>query len=115
MYQQLRGDYTDAKQRLMNDGMITRFVLKFPSDPSMQLLRESVAKGDIETSFRAVHTLKSVAGVLGFTPLYEAAVNLTEQLRPRLEQANRGLLSIVEERYVETMAIVSKFAEEQPK
>lgn len=111
LYQQLNGDYADACRRLLSEKMVARFVIKFPDDPSMQNLRDAVAAGDIESSFRAVHTLKGVSGILAFTSLYQAAWNLTEQLRPRLDQADPELLAKVEDEYANTLAALKAYME----
>lgn len=113
LYENLHGDYNDACKRLINEKMVTRFVLKFPDDPSMQQLRDAVAAKDIETSFRAVHTLKGLAGVLAFTQLYKAAWDLTEQLRPRLDQADSKLLELVENEYKICIDSIKEFAANQ--
>lgn len=113
LYEKLQGDYNEACKRLINEKMVANFVLKFPADPSMKLLRDSVAAGDIETSFRAVHTLKSLAGVLSLTKLYKAAWDLTEQLRPRLSQADPVLLKLVEEEYTKSIEAIEEFAGNQ--
>lgn len=113
LYEKLNGNYEEACKRLINEKMVANFVLKFPSDPSMQQLRDAVAAKDIETSFRAIHTLKSLAGVLSFTQLYKAAWDLTEQLRPRLDQADTNLLALVEEEYTACIAAIKEFAENQ--
>lgn len=113
VYIELQGDFEDARRRLMNEPMVVRFVKKFPADPSMQQLRDAVEAEDIETSFRAVHTLKSVSGVLGFTKLFEVAVALTEQLRPRLDYADPELLAAVEAEYARTIAVLDKFMAEE--
>lgn len=109
MYDKLHGDYDDACKRLINEGMIKRFLVKFPEDPSMQNLLNAVETGDIETSFRSAHTLKSVAGVLSFSALYIASWNLTEQLRPRKEQADRDLLELVKIEYAKTMDALTEY------
>lgn len=80
-YNKLQGNYVEAKNRLMNDRLIDRFILKFPDDQSMSALREMVEAGDNAAAFRAVHTLKGVAANLAFTQLFKDAYNLTEQLR----------------------------------
>ena len=112
VYIELQGDYEDARKRLMNEPMVVRFVKKFPTDPSMQQLRDAVKEKDIETSFRAVHTLKSVSGVLGFTKLFEACVTLTEQLRPRLDYADPDLLAVIEKEYTRTIGVLCRFIAE---
>ena len=98
-YEALHGDFDQACARLMNERMVTRFVLKVPSDPSMQQLRDAVTAGDNERAFRAAHTLKGVAGNLAFTALYQAASNLTEQLRPLSYPADPALLAALEREY----------------
>ena len=108
-YERLQGDYADACRRLINEAILTRFVLKFPTDPSMQQLRDAVAAGDVETSFRSVHTLKGVAANLGFTQLYQAAWNLTEQLRPRQETADPDFLEALEKEYQLTLEVIGEF------
>lgn len=80
-YNNLHGDYEEAKTRLMNERLIERFILKFPEDPSMGALQEMIEAGDNVAAFRAVHTLKGVAANLAFTQLFHDASNLTEQLR----------------------------------
>lgn len=109
LYTTLNADFEDACRRLINKDIVCLFVKKFPTDPSMQNFRDAVAAGDIETSFRSVHTLKGLAGNLGFTKLYQAAWNLTEQLRPRLDQANPEMAQALEEEYARTMAALHEY------
>lgn len=109
-YEALHGDFDQACARLMNERMVTRFVLKFPSDPSMQQLREAVAAGDNERAFRAAHTLKGVAGNLSFTALYQAASTLTEQLRPLSDPADRVLLAALEREYQRTLEVICRLS-----
>lgn len=92
-YTKLHGDYHEAKNRLMNDRLIDRFILKFPDDPSMGTLKDMVETGDNVAAFRAVHTLKGVAANLAFTQLYQDASNLTEQLRSLQNQPDPLLYS----------------------
>lgn len=99
LYRQLHGDYAEVKARLMSDRLVEKFVLKFPSDPSMQQLRDAVAAGDNASAFRAVHTLKGVAANLALTELRDAASALTEQLRSGDKPADEKLLKRVEKCY----------------
>lgn len=98
-YSKLRGNYAEAKTRLMNDKLIERFILKFPDDPSMHTLSAMIETGDIERSFRAVHTLKGVAANLAFTQLFRDASNLTEQLRPLQQPADPELYDTLKKTY----------------
>lgn len=108
-YNQLGGDYAGACKRLMNEKLLGRFLQKFPDDPSMRLLMEAVKSENIENSFSSVHTLKGVAGNLGLTQLYQAAWNLTEQLRPRKEQADEQLLKVLVDEYHRTLSILGEW------
>lgn len=98
-YTKLQGDYREARNRLMNDKLIERFILKFPGDPSMDALKEMVEAGDNAAAFRAVHTLKGVAANLAFSQLYQDASNLTEQLRSLQNDPDPELYKAVCETY----------------
>ena len=98
-YHTLHGDYNEAKNRLMNDSLIERFILKFPEDPSMATLREKIAAGDNAAAFRAVHTLKGVAINLAFTQLFKDASNLTEQMRDLQHDADPELYGTLQASY----------------
>lgn len=76
------GDYCDAVSRLMNDTLIRKFVLRFPADKSFDTLKAALESGDTEAAFVAAHTLKGVALNLAFKKLAEAAITLTDALRP---------------------------------
>lgn len=108
-YTQLRGNYAEAKQRLMNDRLIDKFILKFPDDPSMEALREMVKAGDNAASFRAVHTLKGVAANLAFTQLFQDASNLTEQLRDLQHDPDPTLYSILQETYQQVINTLMEY------
>lgn len=99
LYSTLHGNYDEAKKRLMMDKLVDKFVRKFPADPTMQQLRDAVAEGNIQDSFRAAHTLKGVAANLSFTELSTNASELTEQLRPQAEPADAALFAKVEASY----------------
>ena len=112
-YSRLHGNYEEAKQRLMNDKLIDRFLLMFPKDDSMALLRNAVANKDIKESFRGAHTLKGVAANLAFTELQEAASNLTEQLRSCTAPADPVLVQKVEACYSRVMDSIKLYQAEK--
>ena len=109
LYRQLHGDYEEVKARLMSDRLVEKFVLKFPSDPSMQQLLDAVAAGDNASAFRAVHTLKGVAANLALTELRNAASALTEQLRSGDKPADEELLRKVEDAYKLVIDSIKEF------
>lgn len=88
MYDEIGGNYNEAKSRLMNDALIEKFALKYEADGTFEELKQAVSEKDIEKSFRAAHTLKGVAANLSFNELAKAASELTEQLRSLKEQAD---------------------------
>jgi len=80
-YAAFGGDYQDVMARLMTEDRVQRFVLRFLSDKSYDDLCAAMDAGDIETAFRAAHTLKGVCQNLSFTQLYESSHAMTELLR----------------------------------
>lgn len=108
-YTKLKGNYEDAVRRLSSDNLIERFMLMFPKDTTMQTLRAAVAEGNIEESFRAAHTLKGIAANLSFSELAEVSSKLTEQLRPRTNQADGELVSQIEELYELTINTLKEY------
>lgn len=49
---------------------------------------EAMETGDVETAFRAAHTLKGICANLGFKSLFEVSYDITEALRAGdMEQA----------------------------
>lgn len=109
-YQEIQGDFDEACKRMLKEEMVTRFVKKFPSDPCIKELCAAVEEGNIDASFRAVHTMKGVTGNLAFTKLYNAVWKLTEQLRPRLEPADPDLLDNLLREYDKTIAAIEKIS-----
>lgn len=110
-YSRLHGNYAEAKTRLMNDKLIERFILKFPSDPSMEALGEMIEAGDIPAAFRAVHTLKGVAANLAFTQLFRDASNLTEQLRPLQNPADPELYNTLKKTYDMVISTLNEYVD----
>ena len=97
LYDNVGGSYEDALSRLMSDSLIDRFIRKYPQDKSYTQLIEAAAENDKELAFRAAHTLKGVAGNLGFSELAAAASELTEQLRPQTEGPDTELVTRITE------------------
>ncbi len=82
-YESFGGDYDDALSRMMNDSLIERFLLKFLDDRTAESMRISIETGNVSELFRGAHTMKGVAGNLGFAQLGKASSALTEHLRGR--------------------------------
>lgn len=80
-YAELGGDYEGVVGRLHGERLVLKFTLRFLSDGSYALLRDSLKSGDAGEAFRASHTLKGVCQNLSFDRLYESSAALTEMLR----------------------------------
>lgn len=64
-----------------NLSLLTRFVTKFPQDPTYAALTDAVARDDRAELERAAHTLKGTAANLGFQTLSAHAAALVNALR----------------------------------
>ncbi len=103
-YAAMGGDYADVSARLRSDRLIRKFILKYPDDPSFDLLCSAMAEKDYEEAFRAAHTIKGVCQNLGFTGLLESSSRLSDALRhgraaeagPLLEQVRADHLTVTE-------------------
>lgn len=84
-YESFGGSYRDVKQRLQSDALIERFVKKFMTDTSYEMLCTAVEAGNCEEAFRAAHTLKGICQNLSFRCLAESSGQLTECLRGKQE------------------------------
>lgn len=107
-YAAMGGDYEDVVSRLRTDERIVKFLGKVVSDPSYNLLIESLAAKNMEEAFRAAHTMKGVCMNLSLTKLFTSANRLTEALRGRTEYGDdiEPLLTALKEDYESTMACI---------
>ena len=67
--------------------LVRKFLGKFKDDKSFGELKAALEAGDVETAFRAAHTMKGVCANLGLQSLFDKASQVTEILRPRAEGA----------------------------
>ena len=102
-YGELGLDFDAVLSRLVNEKLVQKFALKFLDDPSFQNLKDALYSKDVETAFRAAHTLKGVCLNLGFDNLYKASFDITEKLRGRDTEGCEELLAKVEEQYNNTV------------
>ena len=101
-YAALEGDYQEVLGRLYSEALVQKFVGKFLSDKSFQLLQDTLKAGDYEEAFRAAHTLKGVTQNLSFTRLYQSSHEITEALRTKDYDLALQLLPKVEGDYTRT-------------
>ena len=96
-YKEMNSDYNEVLSRFGgSEAMVRKFVNRFLDDHSIEMLNEA---SDIETAFRAAHTIKGICLNLGFKSLFEPANALTEKLRPKQEVDYSDLLKEVNDEY----------------
>lgn len=80
---------TDAalERFLGNEGMYAKFLTRFLEDPSFAEIKPALDIGDEDSAFKSTHTLKGVAGNLGFTGLYEISADMVEKFRAGVHEA----------------------------
>lgn len=101
-------DVSGALNRFMNNaGLYERFLRKFPADTSYQNLLNAVEAGDSEEAFRAAHTLKGVAGNLGFDNLLAYVVPLVEVFRSKNPNIPEDQFQGVKNEYQKLCEIIS--------
>ncbi len=100
-YEKVGANYADVLKRLGSEQMVTRFALKFLTDPTFGELVAAYDKKDAESAFRAAHTLKGICSTLGFTGLFQASYDLTEKLRGRDFAGTEEDYALVSARYEE--------------
>lgn len=80
-YAAMGGDLETVRGRLLTDERIEKFAKIFLQDTSMQTLESALEAGDFAEAYRGAHTLKGVSRDLGFTPLFNAAAELSTALK----------------------------------
>lgn len=74
-------DPESAIGRMMDDEVFYREMLdKFADEAELTELG-NIARRDPKEGFRVAHSLKGTAGILGLTPLYDAAADVADDLR----------------------------------
>lgn len=94
-YDTIGGNYDETLRRIPREAMVLRFVQKYATDGTFQMLTDAIQAADWETAFRAAHTLKGVAQNLGFDALYQDAFVLTEALRGNVPLTDKSLYQAV--------------------
>ena len=80
-YESIGGDYEEALNRMMNDDIIYRMLLKFKSTNYLEAVEENYKIRNMKNVFECLHAFKGVAGNLAFKKLYEIVSDMTEKTR----------------------------------
>ena len=105
-YDALGGDYEEAIGRLRSERLVQKFVLKFLSDGSYDLLNSS------SEAFRAAHTIKGVCQNLSFVALGDSSSELCEALRGGHTPEADSLAERMRGDYQRTIQAIQAFQEE---
>ncbi len=91
------------------DKIAERFLMRFPDDPTMQLLKQALDAGQVEEAERAAHTLKGIAANLGLDNLSSKAAACVNFIRSDDFEAARRQYSIISTEYERIIQILSKY------
>lgn len=110
-YAAMGGNYNDALGRLRSERLVQKFVLKFLTDGSYDLLCRSLEEKNYEEAFRAAHTIKGVCQNLSFTMLGRSSSALSEALRGGYTPEADALAEQVKAEYQQTAQAIRAFQE----
>ena len=112
-YQTLGGNFGRTEKRLPSAGMIERFLMRFPQDPTFSELCQAMEARECERAFRCAHTLKGVCANLGFDRLMDSTGRLTEALRAQnaVPQDAGALFEAVRRDYELTVSAIRDYSE----
>lgn len=112
-YDAMGGGYEDAIGRIRREASLEKFVLKFPEDGSYHDLMDGLAACDYDKAFRGAHSLKGVAGNLGFDRLTASSTVLCERLRSGYDGTVPDLAGQVEADYGVTLSAILQYRAER--
>ncbi len=90
-----------------NEELYFNCIEKFKLNPYYDNFEESFREGDVHAAFEAIHTLKGVAGNMGFSWLYGKCAEVTEILRAGSLNVSPELLFDLKEEYLRVMTNVN--------
>lgn len=82
-----------------NEGLLVKFLKKFPQDTSFNSLEKAMAAKEYEEIEHAAHTLKGVSANLGMENLSGNSAKLVEAVREHNYDLLDGLFQLVEAEY----------------
>ena len=107
-YNTIGGDYKKTVERLYNENLLRKFVMKYRNDGTFAQLREAHDSKNWEEAFRAAHTLKGIALNLGFDALYTVSSELTEAMRGDKPLTDMGLWTAVDEKHRQIVEAIAQ-------
>lgn len=110
-YAAMGGNYEDVIGRLRSERLVQKFILKFLTDGSYDLLCRSLAEKNYPEAFRAAHTIKGVCQNLSITKLQDSSSRLCEALRNGYTPEADALAVETEADYRQTVDAIRSFQE----
>ncbi len=108
-YEKIGGSYDEIIRRCPKDEKLKKYARLFHEDPSIAELQNALDTDDVDTAFRAAHTLKGVCANLAYKKLQEFAIDITEDLRAKdMETAKKKMPQLLA-CYQNTIAVVDEF------
>ncbi len=114
VYSRIGADYGDVAKRLPSESLIARLAVKYLQDPTYEELMRAVQDNDVDTAFRAAHTLKGVCQNLGFTNMYQPVYDVTEIFRAGTMEGAAPLLEEITREYGKLTEAIKAFAKSHP-
>lgn len=111
-YNKIGGDYDEAMNRFKSEALVKRLLPMFLSDPSFNELTEALENGDVQTAFRAAHTLKGVCANLSLMKLCSSASEITEMLRNENLSDAKAYFPAVKADYDIAFEVITQFKNE---
>lgn len=110
VYEELgQENYSAVKDRFCgNEKLLEKFVLKFLQDPTFENLEGSVHAGNMQGIEMNAHTLKGVAGNLGFCNLQSVCADLVDCIRSGNEEKIPELFGQVKSTYTNIVQVIQK-------
>lgn len=110
VYEELgQENYAAVKDRFCgNEKLLEKFVVKFLQDPTYKNLEGSVSEEDRRGIEMNAHTLKGVAGNLGFCILQSVCADLVDCIRSGNDEQIPELFDRVKSTYTNIIDVIKK-------
>lgn len=107
-YEEVGGSFQEVMARIPSRDMVLKFVRRFVDDTTFFDWQTAQKNHDIQSAFRAVHTMKGIAANLGFQRLMQVSEVLTEELRPGTNMGSDTFQKNFEEAYRDVIEKITK-------
>ena len=99
LYEKVGGNYNDAIQRLMSEGLIKKIIVKLADDANFANLLDAIDTDDTEKAFVATHTLKGVCANLSLDELANSFSEQCECFRAGDLESGKAMMPELKEKF----------------